>query len=191
MTEIYLWTEKTTKNILRKSLGETETSYIYSYQDVSCTSLKTVIKNNQRITGLHLAYSLTHESQTLPEWDDMYQVVIYNDNGNGTISPTILPTGLSEEESSVIVDRGWSITGVNTSNSFSVLDSSKNVILLAGTVFQPLSSIGGQVEAEAEPEQTLANFVNTTFDISNVIGISNEMGQLIDQSIYTIGKPPT
>lgn len=181
MTEIYLWTEKTTKNILRKSLGETESSYNYSYQDVSCTSLKTVIRNNQQITGLHLAYSLTQESPSLPEWDDMYQVVIYNDNGN------ITPTGLSEKDSSVILDRGWSVTGVNTSESVSITDSSKNIILLAGTVFQPLSSIGEQ--SEAEPEQTLANFVNTTFDISNVIGISNERGQLIDSSFYTVGKP--
>lgn len=183
MTEIYLWTEKTTKNILRRVLGETDSSYSYSYQDVSCTSLKTMIRNNQQITGLHLAYSLTSDSPALPEWNDMYQYVQYDNNGTSS------PTGIGEANSSVILERGWSVTGVNSSDTFSITDSSKNKLLFAGTVTQPLSSVGGQVEAE--PEQTLANFINTTFDISSVIGISNETGQLIHPSLYTIGKPPT
>ena len=185
MTEIYLWTEKTTKNILRRVLGETDSSYSYSYQDVSCTSLKTIIRNNRQITGLHLAYSLTSDSPSLPEWNDMYQYVQYDNNGTSS------PTGIGEANNSVIVQNGWYVAGVNSSESIGITDSSKNKLLFAGTVTQPLSSIGGQVEAEPEPEQTLANFVNTTFDISNVIGISNETGQLMDPSLYTIGKPTT
>ncbi len=66
MTEIYLWTEKTTKHILQNDLA--------SYQDVSCTILKTMIKNDQKITGLHLSYTLTTIDQSSPsllEWNNM------------------------------------------------------------------------------------------------------------------------
>jgi len=170
MTDIYLWTEKTSKNILQNDLA--------TYQDVSCTILKTLIKNNQKITGLHLSYSLANQIQSpsLPQWNDMYQSNTY-DNGDATVN-----TGIDSINNSTIVQQGWSVTGVNSSAS----DSSKNRLLFAGTVSQPLSSIGGESLYE---EQTLANFIGTDFNISTVIGISNETGHLYDSSAYHIGKP--
>ena len=175
MTEIYLWTEKTTKNILQNDLA--------TYQDVSCTILKTMIKNDQKITGLHLSYTLTTIDQSSPsllEWNNMYQSSEYNNND------TIVSTGIDQSNNSVIVEHGWTVTGVNSSSS----DSSKNRLLFAGTVNQSLTSsyVGGSSPQQYE-EQTLANFVNTEFNISSVIGISNETGQLYPSSQYQIGKP--
>jgi len=172
MTEIYLWTEKTTKNILQLH------NDLATYQDVSCTILKTMIKNGQKITGIHLAYTLTSDSLAFPEWIDMYQSNEYNYNSN------ILNTGIDVSNNSVIIERGWTVLGVNSSDS----DSSKNRLLFAGTVSQPLSPFTEASQQEYK-EQTLANFINTTFDISNVIGISNETGHLLHSSLYTIGKP--
>ena len=168
MTEIYLWTEKTTKNILGEDLA--------TYQDVSCTILKTMIKNDQKITGLHLAYTMD-STPALPEWNNMYQSSEYNNNG------TTISTGIDESNNSVIVQHGWSVTGVNKSQD----DSSKNRLLFAGTVNQSLTSIEGT--SEQYEEQTLANFVNTQFNIDSIIGISNEIGQLYDPTTYQIGNP--
>ena len=172
MTEIYLWTEKTTKNILGEDLA--------TYQDVSCTILKTMIKNDQTITGLHLSYTLTpidQSSPSLPEWNAMYQSSEYNNNG------TTISTGIDQSNNSVIVQHGWSVTGVNKSQD----DSSKNRLLFAGTVNQSLTSIEGP--SQQYEEQTLANFVNTQFNIDSIIGISNEIGQLYDPNTYQIGNP--
>tara|TARA_R110002074_G_scaffold67160_1_gene158349 strand:+ start:3322 stop:3849 length:528 start_codon:yes stop_codon:yes gene_type:complete len=172
MTEIYLWTEKTTKNILGEDLA--------TYQDVSCTILKTMIKNDQTITGLHLSYTLTPIDQqlsSLPEWNAMYQSSEYNNNG------TTISTGIDQSNNSVIVQHGWSVTGVNKSQD----DSSKNRLLFAGTVNQSLTSIEGP--SQQYEEQTLANFVNTQFNIDSIIGISNEIGQLYDPNTYQIGNP--
>lgn len=172
MTEIYLWTEKTTKNILGEDLA--------TYQDVSCTILKTMIKNDQTITGLHLSYTLTPIDQqlsSLPEWNAMYQSSEYNNNG------TTISTGIDQSNNSVIVQHGWSVTGVNKSQD----DSSKNRLLFAGTVNQSLTSIEGT--SQQYEEQTLANFVNTQFNIDSIIGISNEIGQLYDPNTYQIGNP--
>ena len=177
MTEIYLWTEKTTKNILQLQ------NDLATYQDVSCTILKTMIKNDQTITGLHLSYTLTPIDQqlsSLPEWNAMYQSNEYDNNG------TTVSTGIDISNNSVIVQHGWTVTGVNSSSS----DSSKNRLLFAGTVNQSLtSSYVGESSPQQYEEQTLANFIGTEFDISNVIGISNETGQLYHSSIYSIGKP--
>jgi len=175
MTEIYLWTEKTTKNILQNDLA--------SYQDVSCTILKTMIKNDQKITGLHLSYTLTTIDQSSPsllEWNNMYQSSEYNNND------TNISTGIDQSNNSVIVEHGWSVTGVNSSSS----DSSKNRLLFAGTVNQPITSsyVGGSSPQQYE-EQTLANFINTQFNIDSIIGISNEIGQLYDPTTYQIGNP--
>jgi hypothetical protein len=173
MTEIYLWTEKTTvKNILQNDLA--------TYQDVSCTILKTMIKNDQKITGLHLSYTLTPIDQSSPsllEWNNMYQSSEYDNNG------TPVSTGIDESNNSVIVEHGWSVTSLNKSPT----DDSKNRLLFAGTVNQPLTSVEGA--PQQYKEQTLANFVNTEFNISSVIGISNETGQLYPSSQYQIGKP--
>lgn len=177
MTEIYLWTEKTTKNILQLQ------NDLATYQDVSCTILKTMIKNDQKITGLHLSYTLTTIDQSSPsllEWNNMYQSSEYNNND------TNISTGIDQSNNSVIVQHGWTVTGVNSSSS----DSSKNRLLFAGTVNQPItSSYVGESSPQQYEEQTLANFIGTEFDISNVIGISNETGQLYHSSIYSIGKP--
>ena len=175
MTEIYLWTEKTTKHILQNDLA--------SYQDVSCTILKTMIKNDQKITGLHLSYTLTTIDQSSPsllEWNNMYQSSEYNNND------TNISTGIDQSNNSVIVEHGWSVTGVNSSSS----DSSKNRLLFAGTVNQPITSsyVGGSSPQQYE-EQTLANFINTQFNIDSIIGISNEIGQLYDPTTYQIGNP--
>ena len=177
MTEIYLWTEKTTKHILQLQ------NDLATYQDVSCTILKTMIKNDQKITGLHLSYTLTTIDQSSPsllEWNNMYQSSEYDNNG------TSLSTGINIINNSVIVEHGWSVTGVNSSSS----DSSKNRLLFAGTVNQPITSsyVGGSSPQQYE-EQTLANFINTQFNIDSIIGISNEIGQLYDPTTYHIGKP--
>ena len=177
MTEIYLWTEKTTKNILQLQ------NDLATYQDVSCTILKTMIKNDQKITGLHLSYTLTTIDQSSPsllEWNNMYQSSEYDNNG------TSLSTGINIINNSVIVEHGWSVTGVNSSSS----DSNKNRLLFAGTVNQPITSsyVGGSSPQQYE-EQTLANFINTEFNIETVIGISNETGQLYNSTAYQIGKP--
>jgi len=175
MTEIYLWTEKTTKNILGEDLA--------TYQDVSCTILKTMIKSDQKITGLHLSYTLTPIDQqlsSLPEWNNMYQSNEYDNNG------TTVSTGIDISNNSVIVQHGWSVTGVNKSQD----DSSKNRLLFAGTVNQPItSSYIGESSPQQYEEQTLANFINTQFNIDSIIGISNEIGQLYDPTTYQIGKP--
>ena len=175
MTEIYLWTEKTTKNILQNDLA--------TYQDVSCTILKTMIKNDQKITGLHLSYTLTTIDQQLsflPEWNEIYQSNEYDNNG------TPVSTGIDESNNSVIVEHGWSVTSLNKSPT----DDSKNRLLFAGTVNQSLTSsyVGGSSPQQYE-EQTLANFVNTQFNIDSIIGISNEIGQLYDPNTYQIGNP--
>lgn len=177
MTEIYLWTEKTTKNILQLQ------NDLATYQDVSCTILKTMIKNDQKITGLHLSYTLTTIDQSSPsllEWNNMYQSSEYNNND------TNISTGIDQSNNSVIVEHGWSVTGVNSSSS----DSSKNRLLFAGTVNQPITSsyVGGSSPQQYE-EQTLANFINTQFNIDSIIGISNEVGQLYNSTAYQIGKP--
>jgi len=170
MTEIYLWTEKTTKNILGEDLA--------TYQDVSCTILKTMIKNDQTITGLHLSYTMdSTPALHLPEWNAMYQSSEYNNNG------TTISTGIDQSNNSVIVQHGWSVIGVNKSQD----DSSKNRLLFAGTVNQSLTSVEGT--SEQYEEQTLANFVNTQFNIDSIIGISNEIGQLYDPTTYQIGNP--
>lgn len=177
MTEIYLWTEKITKNILQLQ------NDLATYQDVSCTILKTMIKNDQKITGLHLSYTLTTIDQqlpSLPEWNNMYQSSEYNNND------TNISTGIDQSNNSVIVEHGWTVTGVNSSSS----DSSKNRLLFVGTVNQPItSSYVGESSPQQYEEQTLANFVNTEFNINSVIGISNEIGQLYDPTTYQIGKP--
>ena len=168
MSDIYLWTEQINQNILSNDLVTSQTS--------PCTILKTIIKNDQKITGLHLAYSMT-DPPSLPEWNDMYQSNNYDNNG------TSVSTGIDESNNSVIVEHGWSVTSLNKSPT----DSSKNRLLFAGTVNQPLTSVEGA--SEQYEEQTLANFVNTEFNISSVIGISNETGQLYPSSQYEIGKP--
>jgi hypothetical protein len=168
MSDIYLWTEQITQNILSEDL---ETS-----QNSQCTVLKTIIKNDQKITGLHLAYTMD-SPPALPEWNNMYQSSEYNNNGTQVI------TGIDVSNNSVIVEHGWSVTSLNKSPS----DSTKNRLLFAGTVNQPLTSVEGA--SEQDEEQTLANFVNTEFNISSVIGISNETGQLYPSSQYQIGKP--
>lgn len=173
MSDIYLWTEQITQNILNEDL---ETS-----QSSPCTILKTMIKNDQKITGLHLAYTTTNPPALhLPEWNNMYQSSEYNNNG------TTISTGIDQSNNSVIVQHGWSVTGVNSSSS----DSNKNRLLFAGTVNQPITSsyLGGPSPQQYK-EQTLANFVNTEFDIDSVIGISNEIGQLYHHTSYQIGKP--
>ena len=168
MSDIYLWTEQINQNILSSDLVTSQTS--------PCTILKTMIKNDQKITGLHLAYSMM-DPPSLPEWNDMYQSNNYDNNG------TPVSTGIDESNNSVIVEHGWSVTSLNKSPT----DSSKNRLLFAGTVNQPLTSVEGT--SEQYEEQTLANFVNTEFNISSVIGISNETGQLYPSSQYEIGKP--
>jgi len=171
MSDIYLWTEQITQNILNEDL---ETS-----QSSPCTILKTMIKNDQKITGLHLAYTTTNTPALhLPEWNNMYQSSEYNNNG------TTISTGIDQSNNSVIVQHGWSVTGVNKSQD----DSSKNRLLFAGTVNQPITSVEGTSEQQYE-EQTLANFINTQFNIDSIIGISNEIGQLYDPTTYQIGKP--
>jgi len=168
MSDIYLWTEQITQNILNEDL---ETS-----QSSPCTVLKTMIKNDQKITGLHLAYTMD-STPALPEWNNMYQSSEYNNNG------TTISTGIDQSNNSVIVQHGWSVTGVNKSQD----ESSKNRLLFAGTVNQSLTSIEGT--SEQYEEQTLANFVNTQFNIDSIIGISNEIGQLYDPTTYQIGNP--
>lgn len=168
MSDIYLWTEQITQNILNEDL---ETS-----QSSPCTILKTMIKNDQKITGLHLAYTMD-STPALPEWNNMYQSSEYNNNG------TTISTGIDQSNNSVIVEHGWSVTGVNKSQD----DSSKNRLLFAGTVNQSLTSVEGT--SEQYEEQTLANFVNTQFNIDSIIGISNEIGQLYDPTTYQIGNP--
>ena len=107
----------------------------------------------------------------------MYQSSEYDNNG------TPVSTGIDESNNSVIVEHGWSVTSLNKSPT----DDSKNRLLFAGTVNQPLTSVEGA--PQQYKEQTLANFVNTEFNISSVIGISNETGQLYPSSQYQIGKP--
>ena len=135
-----------------------------------------MIKNDQKITGLHLAYTMD-STPALPEWNNMYQSSEYNNNG------TTISTGIDQSNNSVIVEHGWSVTGVNKSQD----DSSKNRLLFAGTVNQSLTSVEGT--SEQYEEQTLANFVNTQFNIDSIIGISNEIGQLYDPTTYQIGNP--
>ena len=168
MSDIYLWTEQITQNILNEDLATSQSS--------PCTVLKTMIKNDQKITGLHLAYTMD-STPALPEWNNMYQSSEYNNNG------TTISTGIDQSNNSVIVQHGWSVTGVNKSQD----DSSKNRLLFAGTVNQSLTSIEGT--SEQYEEQTLANFVNTQFNIDSIIGISNEIGQLYDPTTYQIGNP--
>lgn len=138
---------------------------------------------DQKITGLHLSYTLTTIDQqlpSLPEWNNMYQSSEYNNND------TNISTGIDQSNNSVIVEHGWTVTGVNSSSS----DSSKNRLLFVGTVNQPItSSYVGESSPQQYEEQTLANFVNTEFNINSVIGISNEIGQLYDPTTYQIGKP--
>ena len=88
-----------------------------------------------------------HPEPYLPEWTAMYQS---NEYDNGTAVSTCI-----DISNSVIVEHGWSVTGVNSSST----DSSKNILLFAGTVNQSLTSITGT--SQLYKEQSLANFVNT------------------------------
>ena len=88
-----------------------------------------------------------HPEPYLPEWTAMYQS---NEYDNGTAVSTCI-----DISNSVIVEHGWSVTGVNSSST----DSSKNILLFVGTVNQSLTSITGT--SQLYKEQSLANFVNT------------------------------